>query len=264
MFPAKKKSKGYGHQGYELEKLFRIQRFDGWYSRLSGLLLQFYSQYIRIFPAKWKPRLFRLVGVHVVKVPENFIYYPQVFEFKHEHELFMGTWQSEKFFIDAKKMVRQVFVFNESLLSGETLELKNRILAENSVSIHIRRGDYLNNQYNNGFAGVCTEEYYSKAIDLITKKVDQSVYYVFTDDKDWVSEHFKIENAIYVNINSGEDSWQDMYLMSRCKHNIIANSSFSWWGAWLNANPDKIVIAPKLWWRLFEHDDVVPESWIRI
>ena len=115
----------------------------------------------------------------------------------------------------------------------------------------------------NGFAGVCTPEYYEKAIAYIATKISSIQFYVFTDDPEWVNANFEIENAIYVQHNTGSDSWQDMYLMSQCKHNIIANSSFSWWGAWLNSNPSKIVIAPTKWWRLFEKDDVVPDEWIR-
>jgi len=262
--PRIKDSKGYGHQGYELDKLFHIQRFDGWYSKPLSLLLQLYSQFIRVFPAKWKPCLFQLIGIRIIKVPENFIYYPEIFDFKLKNELFMGTWQSEIFFKDVESIVRSTYIFTESLLSIQTLKIASLIQSQNSISIHIRRGDYLSDQYNNGFVGVCTEEYYSKAIDYIKRQVKTPLFYIFTDDKEWVNENFKLENAVYINHNSGKDSWEDMYLMSQCKHNIIANSSFSWWGAWLNSNPDKIVIAPKLWWRLFKKDDVVPNDWIRL
>jgi len=262
--PRKTESKGYGHQGYELEKLFQTKRFDGRFSVLCNSFVQLYSQFIRLFPRKWKPRLFNLIGIHIVSVSENFIYYQEVFDFKHKHEMFMGTWQSELFFKDAKDIVRREFAFNEELLSEMTIETRKHVIELNSVSIHIRRGDYLSNQYSNGFAGVCTNIYYENAIKFIKEKVEYPQFYVFTDDKEWVREHFEMNGAIYINFNNGKDSWQDMYLMSQCKHNIIANSSFSWWGAWLNNNPDKIVVAPKLWWRLFEKDDVVPGDWIRI
>lgn len=262
--PRIKDSNGYGHQGYELEKIFVIQRFDGWKSKIQSSSLKLYSNLIRLFPTKWKSLLFRCVGVHIVKVPENFVFYPEVFDFKNKHELFMGTWQSEKFFKDAESKLRLSFVFNQSLLSFRTTEISSVIQSHNSISIHIRRGDYLSKQYSNGFAGVCTAEYYTNAINYIVEKIESPHYYVFTDDQEWVREYFKINIATYIDFNVDRDSWQDMYLMSQCKHNIIANSSFSWWGAWLNDNPDKIVIAPKLWWRMFETDDVVPETWVRI
>ena len=81
---------------------------------------------------------------------------------------------------------------------------------------------------------------------------------------EWVKDNLVLENAIYVDHNKGLDSWQDMYLMSQCNHNIIANSTFSWWGAWLNNNDNKVVIAPKRWWSTIEHDDVVTQTWIRM
>lgn len=262
--PRKRNSKGYGHQGYELEKLFNIRPYQGVLSSISGTLLSIYSHLLRFSPGRWRVKLFKLMGVHVVSVSENFIYYPYAFSFSHKHELFRGTWQSQKYFEDAVKKVRKAFIFNELLLSSESVSTAEQMNKGQSVSIHIRRGDYLSNQYADGFAGVCTQEYYSNAIAYITDRVKDFHFYVFTDDKDWVAENFKLENATYVNHNVGSDSWQDMYLMSQCKHNIIANSSFSWWGAWLNNNPEKIVLAPQKWWRLFEKDDVVPDSWVRI
>lgn len=262
--PRNRNSKGYGHQGYELDKLFEIQEFDGWKSRILSRCLKQYSNFIRLFPAQFKLSLFKYVGVEVVKVPENFIFYPSVFEFTHKHQLFMGTWQSERFFDGAVSFVRQSFQFKQTLLSALTVELSKAMQSQNSVSIHIRRGDYLSNQYADGFVGVCTDQYYWAAIDYLQTKIGSLHYYIFTDDKEWVKENFRLDNAIYVQHNTGSDSWQDMYLMSQCKHNIIANSSFSWWGAWLNSSPDKIVIAPKKWWNSFDNDDVVPIEWIRL
>ncbi|MDR1544516.1 MAG: alpha-1,2-fucosyltransferase [Prevotellaceae bacterium] len=271
--PFKHNSKKYGHQGYELEKIFGIHT-------KSTFLLDFYAQILRFFPKKYREKLYQLIGIYMVKVEKNFIFYPEVFDFKHKNELFRGTWQSEKFFENTKNDVKKAFVFDENLLSEETKKLKNEIENTNSVSIHIRRGDYLSAQYANGFANICTMNYYKKAVEKILvdfryrenqpliirgEKFKENVkFFIFTDDKDWVQENFKLENAAYVTHNSGGNSWQDMYLMSRCKHNIVANSSFSWWGAWLNDNAEKMVIAPKRWWQSFENDDVVPENWIRI
>ncbi len=260
----KKDSKAYGHQGYELEKIFSIKPFEETFSKLSYYLLYSYNQIIRIFPNNFKPFLFKIIGIHTITVPENFIYYPDVFNFNHNHELFKGTWQSELYFEEAKDEVRKNFTFNESLLSINTITEKKQIRKQNAISIHIRRDDYLSSKYVSGFMGICTKEYYLKAIEYVEKNIESPVFYIFTDDKKWVNENFKIENAVYVNFNSGKDSWQDMYLMSQCKHNIIANSSFSWWGAWLNSNPEKIVIAPKKWWNNFDIDDVVPKNWIRL
>jgi len=262
--PHRTNSQAYGHQGYELEKLFPIKTDKGLFTGLIVGLLSVYSHLLRFFPAKFRPVLYRMIGIHVVNVDENFIYYPEVFSDKHTHELFRGTWQSELYFKDASEQVRQALVFRKELLSVMTKKIAEDMKTEQCVSIHVRRGDYLSNQYASGFAGVCIPDYYSRAIDLINSKMDSPCFYVFTDDKEWVNSNFQLKNAIYVVHNSGKDSWQDMYLMSQCHHNIIANSSFSWWGAWLNSNPDKIVIAPEKWWSLFEKDDVIPENWVRL
>ena len=197
-------------------------------------------------------------------VDENFIYYPEVFQSISKNEIFRGTWQSELYFKNSTLQIRNIFEFNESLMNIQTKNLANKMHQETSISIHIRRGDYLSSKYINGFSGICTLDYYKAAIEIINSRFIDGSFYIFTDDQEWVNENFQLENSLCVQHNTGSDSWQDMYLMSRCKHNIIANSSFSWWGAWLNNNPDKIVIAPKYWWNGLDNDDVVPKNWLRI
>jgi hypothetical protein len=254
----------YGHQGYELEKLFSIETNTKIFIKLLNSILVLFSQVLRAFPIMLREKMYNLIGLHIKMVPENFIFYPEVFNFDFKNQLFRGTWQSEKYFSNVKEIIKIRFKFKEELISKKTKDLAVIICQANSVSIHIRRGDYLSDQYINGFAGICTLDYYKKAVDYINSNTKGAVFYVFTDDFEWVTENFVIPNATFIQHNTGNNSWQDMYLMSLCKHNIIANSSFSWWGAWLNSNPHKIVIAPKKWWRLFEKDDVVPNEWIRL
>ena len=134
---------------------------------------------------------------------------------------------------------------------------------QSPISIHVRRDDYLSSKYVSGFGGICTIEYYNKAVERIKEEVIDPVFYIFSDDINWCRENLKLEQGVFIDWNTGKESWQDMFLMSQCKHNIIANSSFSWWGAWLNSNSEKIVIAPRIWWNGLK-DDVVPDSWIRI
>ncbi|MDR0830520.1 MAG: alpha-1,2-fucosyltransferase [Prevotellaceae bacterium] len=262
--PYKNNSKKYGHQGYELKKVFDYNQKLNFASKIKYQFLTLYVNLLRLFPKKLRTVLSKTIGIFEVKVAENFIFYPEVFDFKHKNELFKGTWQSEKFFENAKDEVRQKFIFNEKLLSEKTLEIRQLIEQSNSVSIHIRRGDYFSAQYVNGFANICTLDYYNNAVEKIKNEVKNAEFFIFTDDTDWVTENFKLENSHFITHNSGGNSWQDMYLISRCKHNIIANSSFSWWGAWLNNNAEKIVIAPKKWWQTLEKDDVVPQNWRRI
>ena len=108
-------------------------------------------------------------------------------------------------------------------------------------------------------------EYYKKAIRYVEKNIKNPVFFVFSDDLEWASENLKLSNANFVNINSVGNPEMDLVLMSKCNHNIIANSTFSWWGAYLNQNPKKIVIAPKKWMSTFDNlDDLYPENWLRI
>lgn len=261
--PYRKRSPQYGYAGYQLEQIFRIpkERFS---SRLHLNLLYIYWFFVRLFPRRHREKLYRVWGIKELHVPENFVYYGGILDKEYDKTLFRGTWQSEKYFSSVSEEVRSIYSFNEVLLNQTTKLFAEKILTfDNPVSIHIRRNDYLSPKYNSGFGGICTKEYYNKAIAYIKEYVKAPVFIVFSDDIDWCKNNFDQNHAIFVDWNIGTDSWQDMFLMSKCKHNIIANSSFSWWGAWLNTNLDKIVIAPKVWWNGIK-DDVVPDSWIRM
>lgn len=144
-----------------------------------------------------------------------------------------------------------------------------KIINSNSISLHVRRGDYENNSSAKRLhGGICTLNYYKQAIELVASRIKNPVFFIFSNDLKWARENLELEKykQVLVNLNKGNNSYKDMYLMSKCKHNIIANSSFSWWGAWLNANPKKIVICPKRWYnnKRLDSKDIVPESWIRI
>lgn len=254
----------YGHAGFQLNTIFNIKQ-DTIPNKLILLLLNTYWHIIRLFPKSFKFSLLKIVGINVVSVSENFVFYPEITNQPYKNTLFRGTWQSEKYFNAVNQDIRASFFFKTELLNNATKclleKLKDTTL--NTVSIHVRRTDYLSTQYAIGFSGICTLEYYKKAIKYINDLISNPVFIVFSDDIQWCKEHIKANGITYVDWNQGKDSWQDMFLMSHCKHNIIANSSFSWWGAWLNSNPDKIVIAPSLWWNGIK-DDVVPDSWIRL
>lgn len=145
--------------------------------------------------------------------------------------------------------------------------LLDEIKKTNSVSVHIRRGDYLNATNKNLFH-TPPVEWYRRAMEKIEKNTDVPHYYFFSDDITWVRENFAdIKNATFVDVNHGTDAYNDMRLMSACRHNIIANSTFSWWGAWLNTNPDKIVIAPAQYYLSEDanaryHQSMLPQEWI--
>lgn len=135
---------------------------------------------------------------------------------------------------------------------------------ENSVSLHIRRGDYLQKKHWDAVGHICQKTYYNRAINEMGKHVKKPIYYVFSEDLDWVKNNLKLEKAVYVDWNKGKDSWQDMMLMSLCHHHIICNSTFSWWGAWLGTYPKKIVIGPQQWSSKMNSNEIMPKSWIKV
>ena len=140
------------------------------------------------------------------------------------------------------------------------------ILERNAVSVHIRRGDYLSERNKWIYGDICTREYYYKAMQYMEERIGKCDFVFFSDDISWVKENFYVKNAIYIEEQMFEKycDWYDMCLMSICRHNIIANSTFSWWGAWLNQNNGKIVIAPKRWINSCEYEDIYPKNWITI
>lgn len=174
--------------------------------------------------------------------------------------------QSEKYFSDSEDQIRKDFTFM-NVPSERNMEVIKIIQSSNSVSIHVRRWDYVTNPSANSTLGTCNVDYYNNAIEYIQSKIDVPTFFFFSDDIAWVKENIKVENnSYYIDWNSWDQSYEDMRLMTLCKHNIIANSSFSWWWAWLNKNISKIVIAPQRWFNdvNMNDSDVVPEKWIKI
>ncbi len=177
-----------------------------------------------------------------------------------------GYFQSEKYFIEIKEIIKKDFTFH-SPLNIDNKNMLNIIKNTNSVSLHIRRGDYVLNPNTNRIHGICDIDYYFKSTEYMCSNTENPIFFIFSDDMNWVKQNIKIKaEHYYVDFNNSQNDFEDMRLMSFCKHNIIANSSFSWWGAWLNDNRNKIVIAPKKWFNDSSKDttDLIPSSWIRI
>lgn len=177
-----------------------------------------------------------------------------------------GYFQNEKYFKNIKEDLRKDFTF-KSPLTGKNLETANQIKNRQSVAVHIRRGDYLNKSTQSNFVTL-DKAYYESAIKYISERIENPVFFIFSEDFEWIKENLNFGNypVNFIDWNKGKDSYIDMQLMSLCKHNIIANSSFSWWAAWLNNNTDKVVIAPERWFndeqknRLL--DNFYPEGWL--
>lgn len=187
--------------------------------------------------------------------------------FERDPVYLTGFFQSEKYFADVKEEVRRRLTFSERVKAGlpeSGREILTRIEAGPSVSVHVRRGDYLHASHNGMYEGICTLDYYRKAMAQIREKEPEAVFFLFSNDMEWTKEHLTGPDCVPVEGGSEEKGYLDLYLMSRCRHNIIANSSFSWWGAWLNDNPEKQVIAPARWINGRECRDIYTEGMIRI
>lgn len=252
---------GKDHNGYELKRLFNIKCTQ-------SIILLYIAKLFRRLIYKKQHNVINLLNHFNVALIKDSIpshYMPNLFASSNKfYTFFLGYWQTEKYFKNIENKIRLAFRFNENMLSEKSKITAKEIKNSNSVSIHVRRGDYLYSQYQSLYGNICTISYYHKAIQLIQQKYKRTLFFVFSDDIEWVKKNLKIDNAKYIDFNNNYDSWQDMYLMSLCKHNITANSSFSWWGAWLNPNINKTVICPSRFINSLEKSDIVPNSWIKI
>ncbi|MFI3213613.1 MAG: alpha-1,2-fucosyltransferase [Eubacteriales bacterium] len=172
--------------------------------------------------------------------PEQVMYNPEIFTWDTMY--LEGYWACEAYYGDIMETIREKLTFPHSG-NPKNIEVAKKMEDEQSVSIHIRRGDYLRPE-NAMFSGISTDEYYESAISLIKESMENPIFYIFSDDPAYVRAQYQGEEYRVVDWNSGKDSFFDMYLMSKCKHNICANSTFSFWGARLNNNPDKKMIRP--------------------
>ncbi|MEI6528802.1 MAG: alpha-1,2-fucosyltransferase [Candidatus Falkowbacteria bacterium] len=173
-------------------------------------------------------------------------------------ELYLdGYWQNERYFLEISDIIRQEFLLKNSL-DGWASNWQKQINSVNSVAIHIRRGDYV----NLGLSEICGLDYYERAIELIKSKIENPEFFIFSDDPKWASDNFSGDNIHIVSSIENKSAAIEMYLMSACAHQIIANSSFSWWGAWLNKNINKIVIAPSKWTIGTENSPILT-TWIK-
>ncbi len=247
------------HNGFELDRIFGLQMPIASETDLKEVLKWRRINAIKNILRKFHKGHFE--SSFIVEPTEYFS--PEAVNVRHE-AYFEGYWQSMKYFSTADE-IRVLFEFKPALI-GLNRQLSEEVRNGNSVSIHIRRGDFITNKINESIYYKCTFEYYRQAITLISKQETNLRFYVFSDDIEWSKLLFsELENVTYVSHNRGKDSYVDMQLMSLCKHNIIANSTFSWWGAWLNRNPDKIVVSPREWFiNGRSSDDLIPASWLRI
>lgn len=258
------------HNGFELDKVFAVK-----YREAREVDVAHLGTRPRSMTEKIRRKYFTKRSHYIDRY---FRYDPKVFELKGDR-YFEGYWQSEKYFVPLEESLRQEFEFvadpgpqNRQILEGTDKahgpEISGR---RNLVSVHVRRGDSL----RMASTRACTDTYYSNAFKLVRGRRTRPLFLVFSDDVPWCRANLGLndDEVIYVDWNRGADSWRDLWLMSQCGSHIIANSSFSWWGAWLDPKPGKLVIAPEQWslkkpshlsYYRYDFRDIVPDAWMRV
>ncbi len=190
-------------------------------------------------------------------------YHPQVLNIYKGY--LDGYWQAEEYFKDIRKDICDEISF-APLNNKENVEILHEIKNSYSVSVHVRRGDYLDPEVKKKVGNICTDEYYRKALKHFLEIKEDCIFFFFSNDIEWVRSNYGplVKKAHFIDWNTGANDYYDMFLMSNCKHNIIANSSFSWWGAWFNNNDGKIVVSPSKWINDGEMPDTICQDWITI
>lgn len=177
-----------------------------------------------------------------------------------------GYWQSEKYFADIRDLLLKEFQV-VSPMGGENALMASEIAKTNSVSVHVRRGDYASDEATRTVHGLCAPSYYRRCAEAILSKCQNPCFYVFSDEPDWVRKHLTLPGRmVVVDHNGPKQGHEDLRLMSQCRHHVIANSSFSWWGAWLGTDYEAMVYAPMRWFVKSDVDTshLIPGRWIRV
>lgn len=247
------------HQGFELQRIFSCPAETASKSDLCRVLGWQSLASVRRIVSR---RPFSIFSRKSFVAEPHFHYWPGIKSISKSCYL-SGYWQSEKYFSDASSQIREDFKFRLPL-ADQNAVLGKQIYQVNAVSLHVRRGDYALNMKTMTTHGLCSPEYYRRAVQYLADRVEQPHFYIFSDDIDWVKDNLRIDfPTVYVQHNRGKESYNDMRLMSLCRHHIIANSSFSWWGAWLNPDMKKIVVAPGKWFaNQTDVRDLLPEGWV--
>ncbi len=224
------------------------------------------NRYASMHKNNWKRWINAMLPANKQKhfiIEKQSAFYPEAMTIP-DNSYLQGYWQSEKYFASIRNMLLAEFKFTAPLNEKNTA-LISSINTADAIALHVRRGDYVQDKKTADFHGTCSIDYYQRAIELLTKEIKKPVFFLFSDDMTWVKNHLSIPFPVcYVDHNQGANNFEDMRLMSLCKHQIVANSSFSWWAAWLNTYADKKVIAPVGWFNDPSiESDIVPVSWIK-
>lgn len=249
------------HQGFELSKVFCVPLRP--IDKFKISLLEWGAPLWKIKAVRWFMNKF--IGLYTkfdnpkFIEKEEFVYDSSVF-FQRK-SLILGTWQSENYILKHQYLIREVFNFKKPTDVNNS-NLAKEISKANAVAVHIRRGDYTSEEWKSSHMVITSPKYYTDSIEKLRAKLNNPVFYFFSDDINWVKENFKGDDFRFVCHNKHSKSYIDMYLMSLCKNFIIANSTFSWWAAWLSNHEEKIVIMPDPWLKNIETPGIYPEAWV--
>ncbi len=250
--PGEYKKKGL-HNGYELENVFGLNPDYAKIEEVNRFKDDSKRNIDRI-----RRKIFGKKSTHFVE--DCFKIYPNIFETRNKY--LSGYWPTPKYFNDIRNILIREFSFKQPS-DEKNLNFIKQIENEETVAVHFRRGDFVNNHFH---GGICDLNYYKRSIGLISKIVKYPLFIFFSDDPNWVKDQgFDIDHIV-VDWNLDGKNARDMHLMSLCKHQILSNSGFGWWAAWLNLNENKIVITPKKWFNDSRYDTsvLIPEEWISI
>ena len=257
---------GFGDRGYPTVRHYELSPFGIKQAFATASELKKFTPHCSMMSRIFKrssQRNMQLPEVYIKQ--EHFHFEPRILELPDGVYL-DGYWQSERYFTDVADLIRADLTITTPV-DGRNLELMEQINSCNAVSVHVRRGDYVSDEHTAAYHGVCSLDYYHNAIQHVVEAIENPVLFMFSDDPDWVRANLITSYpATIVDHNGSKHCVEDLRLMSACRNHILANSSFSWWGAWLNANPDKIVVAPKRWFNESSIDtsDLVPQQWLRL
>ncbi len=246
-------------EGFLLRKLFQIESKTARYCDYFKVL----GIYAPLLVLKNKIPLEKICKDYI-KEENIFCFDEDIFKKLSKKKYVNGWWQVPKYFEDFKEEITELYTFDLDLIEREYINKAKKIESEESVSIHVRLGDYVNNDDLKRIYYVCDEDYYKRAIENMSNKFPSAKFYIFSDDIDEAKKLEIFSGHTFIE-NKNVSSWNDMYLMSKCKHSIIANSSFSWWGAYLNKNPQKVTIAPSRWLaNKTPTPDILPSNWLKL
>ena len=257
---------GYAKREYQLDQ-FNNSALDIDQNELFhiGQKINFLKQFPsnRGFHTKTKWLFMKYFGKYTyISEKQKFIFDVNILPKRKKNTYVEGYWQNELYFSKIEEIIRKEFQLKDDLPDDEKAFIQ-QIEATNSICIHVRRGDYVVSPKVKAYLGVLPMDYYLSAVEYIKKKIINPVFYVFSDEPEWCSNNLQLPCDFHIASSDNRNLTHEMVLMSHCRHQIIANSSFSWWAAWLNTNNDKIVIAPRCW-RVEDARSPVPDRWIKM